>query len=195
LYQLTIEPDTAFERLYKAGKLDMPSPEHARELYEATAQLTAEAGLQAYEISNYAMPSHECQHNLIYWRYQPYIGIGPGAHGRLLKNADPLSRVATSTLKSPEDWLAHVEANGHGWEIFETLGPEEKADEWLLMGLRLQEGIDPEGVRRWRGHAFDPRRVQDLLEHGMIERTAKGWIKATPEGRLVLDAVVADLAA
>lgn len=195
LYQLTIEPDTAFERLYKAGKLDMPSPELARDLYSLTNQLTAQAGLRAYEISNYAAPAHECQHNLMYWRYQPYIGIGPGAHGRLLKNADPFSRIATSTLKAPEDWLASVETKGHGFEIQETLSAEEKADEWLLMGLRLEEGIDPEDVKQWRHHPFDKRRIQDLVDHGMIEQTLRGWLKATPEGRLVLDAVVADLAA
>src|SRR5437588_211694 len=140
LYQLTIEQDTPFAALHAAGKLALPDDDRARALYDTTQTVCAGAGLPGYEISNHARPGAECRHNLIYWRAQEYAGIGPGAHGRLeINNA----RHATATEKRPESWLMRVESLGHGLITDDILQPAEMADEFLLMGLRLVEGIDP----------------------------------------------------
>jgi len=192
LYQLTIEEGTPFFALHKAGKLVMPEPELAARFYEATQAITAAHGLPAYEISNHARPGAESRHNLTYWRYRDYVGAGPGAHGRLtVKNV----RRALATERAPEEWMALVEERGHGVVIDDPLSREEVADEMLLMGLRLTEGVSAERYRQMSGRAFDPLRVADLLEHGMIVEEADGRLRATPAGAMVLDAVVADLAA
>src|SRR5471032_2397084 len=140
LYQLTIEPDTPYFGLHKAGKLAIPNDDLGRDLYDLTQSICNDAGLPAYEISNHARPGAQCRHNLVYWRGQEYAGIGPGAHGRL--NIDG-RRYATETEKKPEAWLQGVEANGHGLTVDEKLAPGEVADEFLLMGLRLAKGIEP----------------------------------------------------
>ncbi|WP_185983942.1 radical SAM family heme chaperone HemW [Aureimonas mangrovi] len=192
LYQLTIEEGTAFYALHKAGKLVVPDGDLSADLYEATQRLTAARGLPAYEISNHAVPGAESRHNLTYWRYGLYAGIGPGAHGRL-EGADGL-RHALSNEKHPETWLKMVEDWDAGIADDEPLGPSEQADEMLLMGLRLVEGLD---LKRWRsltGRDVDPVVEADLKRHGMIERLGRDRIRATPAGMLVLDAVVADLA-
>ncbi|MFT4277217.1 MAG: radical SAM family heme chaperone HemW [Rhodopseudomonas sp.] len=192
LYQLTIEPDTPFYALHKAGKLPTPDEAEARTLYDVTQSVCAELGLPAYEISNHARPGAECRHNLIYWRGQEYAGIGPGAHGRLdIGNV----RYATATEKRPESWLMRVEATGHGVIADERLTSEERADEFLLMGLRLAEGIDPQRYQLLSGRPLDPSRIALLREEGAIAVDADGRLRVTQEGFPVLDAVVADLAA
>jgi oxygen-independent coproporphyrinogen-3 oxidase len=192
LYQLTIEPGTAFHALHAAGKLPVPGEDQARALYEATQELCERRGFDAYEISNHALPGAECRHNLLYWRYGEYAGIGPGAHGRLVSDG---TRRAQSTQKHPETWLAQVLSQGNGLVEDEALGLEASGDEFLLMGLRLREGVDPAIYAALSGREFDAPRLESLIADGMVTRGANGRIAATPEGALVLDAVVADLAA
>jgi putative oxygen-independent coproporphyrinogen III oxidase len=192
LYQLTIEQDTPFAALHAAGKLKTPDDDTARELYDTTLEICAAHGLPAYEISNHARPGGECRHNLVYWRAQEYAGIGPGAHGRL--DADGV-RHATATERRPETWLMQVETTGHGLITDDVLTTEERADEFLLMGLRLSEGIDIARFEALSGRRLDPARVAALHEHGFVETTPEGRLRVTLPGFPVLDAVVADLAA
>ena len=192
LYQLTIEPETPFFGLHAAGKLQIPDEAVARALYDVTQDVCAREGLPSYEISNHARPGAECKHNLVYWRGQEYAGVGPGAHARLDING---RRYAISTEKRPETWLMRVEAQGHGVITDELLNGEERADEYLLMGLRLAEGIDPQRYQALSGRALDPRRIAILSDEGAIIVDADGRLRVTAEGFPVLDAVVADLAA
>jgi putative oxygen-independent coproporphyrinogen III oxidase len=192
LYQLTIEAETPFAALHAAGKLKVPDEDTARALYDTTQQICAAHGLPAYEISNHARPGGECRHNLVYWRGQEYAGIGPGAHGRLDIEGD---RHATATEKRPEAWLARVEAGGNGVVTDEVLTREERSDEFLLMGLRLAEGIGLARYAEVSDRALDPVRIATLHEHGLVETTADGRLRVTIAGFPVLDAVVADLAA
>ena len=192
LYQLTIEPGTMFEKLYAAGKLAIPDEDTAATLFEITQEICDKHGRPAYEISNHAVPGGECRHNLVYWRYGEYAGIGPGAHGRLVIDGQ---RHATATTLLPETWLGRVESWGDGIETDEILTPEEAGDEMLLMGLRLTEGIDLRRYRAIAGRPLDPRRMADLIEHGMVEQLDENRVRATRSGSFVLDAVVADLAA
>ncbi len=197
LYQLTIEPETPFAALSAAGKLRVPDDDTARALYDTTQDICAAHGLPAYEISNHARPGAECRHNLVYWRMHEYAGIGPGAHGRL--NVGRLDRDgdrhATATEKRPESWLARVEQEGHGLVTDEVLTREEMADEFLLMGLRLAEGIDPQRYAALAGRRLDPARVAVLRENGLVETTHAGRLRVSLPGFPILDAVVADLAA
>jgi putative oxygen-independent coproporphyrinogen III oxidase len=192
LYQLTIERETPFAALHAAGKLLIPGDDTARALYDATQDVCTSAGLPAYEVSNHARPGDECRHNLVYWRAQEYAGIGPGAHGRLDIAAE---RRATATEKRPQDWLSRVESLGHGIVSDEALTQEQIADEFLLMGLRLAEGIDPARYARLAGRPLDPRRVALLREQGALERTPDGRLRLTLAGFPLLDAVIANLAA
>jgi len=192
LYQLTIEHGTPFHELWAAGKLITPDEDTARALYDITQSMCAQAGLPAYEVSNHARAGGECRHNLIYWRGHEYAGIGPGAHGRLDVDG---TRHATAMEKQPQRWLAQVEACGHGIVVDEMLTQEEVADEFLLMGLRLAEGVDPARYARLAGRSLDARRVALLQEQGIVETTADGRLRVTMAGFPVLDAVVADLAA
>src|SRR6201990_468356 len=192
LYQLTIEEGTPFFGLHAAGKLKTPDEAIARSLYDITQDVCAKHGLPAYEISNHARKGAECRHNLVYWRGEEYAGIGPGAHGRLDING---VRHATATEKRPEAWLMRVEANGHGVVTDDLLNSEERADEFLLMGLRLAEGIDPTRYAALSGSSLDERRIAVLREEGAIAVDADGRLRVTQEGFPVLDAVVADLAA
>ncbi|MEN3289684.1 MAG: hypothetical protein V7634_3984 [Bradyrhizobium sp.] len=192
LYQLTIEEGTPFFGLHAAGKLKTPNEDLARTLYDVTQEVCAKRGLSAYEISNHARPGAECRHNLVYWRGQEYAGIGPGAHGRLDIGG---RRHATATDKRPEAWVMRVEANGHGVMTDDELNSEERADEFLLMGLRLAEGIDPKRYAAISGRALNPARIALLREEGAIVVDADGRLRVTQEGFPVLDAVVADLAA
>ncbi|MCC7348540.1 MAG: coproporphyrinogen III oxidase, partial [Variibacter sp.] len=188
LYQLTIEPDTPFQTLYAAGKLEVPDEDTARALYDVTQETCAAHGLPAYEISNHARLGSECRHNLLYWRAGEYAGIGPGAHGRLdLAGA----RYATATEKRPESWLMRVENAGHGFVVDEPLSHIERADEFLLMGLRLAEGIDPKRFAELAGRPLDPRRIAMLRDDCFVETTAAGRLRVTREGFPVLDAIVA----
>ena len=192
LYQLTIEPDTPFAALHAAGKLAIPDPDHARTLFDVTREVCAAAGLPAYEISNHARTGAECRHNLVYWRYHEYAGIGPGAHGRLDVGG---TRHATATEKRPETWLERVETHRHGVVTDDRLSRGETADEFLLMGLRLAEGIDLERYATIAGSPLAAEQIADLAGHGLIETTAQGRLRVTSAGFPVLDAIVADLAA
>ena len=192
LYQLTIEPETPFFGLHAAGKLKTPDEATARALYDITQEVCARYGLPAYEISNHARSGAECRHNLVYWRGDEYAGIGPGAHARL--DIDGV-RHAIATEKRPEAWLMRVEANGHGVVTDDRLSSEERADEFLLMGLRLTEGIDPRRYTALSGRPLDPRRIAVLREDGAITVDPSGRLRVTQAGFPVLDAVVADLAA
>jgi oxygen-independent coproporphyrinogen-3 oxidase len=192
LYQLTIEPDTPFAALHAGGKLVLPDDDLGRDLYDLTLDQCAAAGLPAYEVSNHARPGAECRHNLVYWRYGEYAGIGPGAHGRLVVDG---TRRATATEKRPEGWLAQVEARGHGVTVDDALTRVEQADELLLMGLRLAEGIDPARYAALAGRPLELERIAALAGHGFVETTPDGRLRVTRSGFPVLDAVVADLAA
>ena len=192
LYQLTIEADTPFFTLHKSGKLITPNDDIARELYDMTQEVCDAAGLSAYEISNHSRTGAESRHNLVYWRGDDYAGIGPGAHGRIEQDG---RRYATATEKRPESWLMRVEALGHGLVVDEVLTREERADEYLLMGLRLAEGIDPQRYEALSGRALDQKRIAILLAEGAVETTANGRLRVTQAAFPILDAVVADLAA
>lgn len=192
LYQLTIEEGTPFKKLHQAGKLVVPDEDLARDLYDLTQEVCARHGLPAYEISNHARTGAECRHNLIYWRYGEYAGIGPGAHGRLVTAR---GRRALSIEKNPERWLAHVAQDGHGIVEDETLSAEAEGDEFLLMGLRLAEGIDAARYRLLSGRSLDEKRIAALAADNLIEFGAAGRLRVTSSGFPLLDAVVADLAA
>ena len=192
LYQLTIEQETPFAALHAAGKLKTPDEDVARAFYDTTQEVCAAHGLPAYEVSNHARSGGECRHNLIYWRAHEYAGVGPGAHGRVDIAGE---RHATATEKRPEAWLAQVEARGHGLTTDDLLTRQEIADEFLLMGLRLAEGIDMERYAAIAGRTLDPDRIAALREHDLIETTAAGRLRVSMAGFPVLDAVVADLAA
>jgi oxygen-independent coproporphyrinogen-3 oxidase len=192
LYQLTIEPDTAFAALHRAGKLTIPDEALGRALWDVTQEVTAKHGMPAYEISNHARAGAESRHNLIYWRYQEYAGIGPGAHGRLLING---ARHAQATEKKPEAWLKAVEAQGHGLIEDIALNPEEQGDEMLVMGLRLREGIDLARYTELSGRSISPRQVAFLTDDGLVEALGDSRLRVTAAGFPVLDAIVADLAA
>ncbi len=192
LYQLTIEPGTTFEMLHRAGKLITPDTDTSRALWDATQELCEARAMPAYEVSNHAKAGAESRHNLVYWRYQEYAGVGPGAHGRI--GADG-ARVATSTEKHPERWLASVETKGHGFVEEEKLSRIEQADEMLVMGLRLAEGIDVARFEKLTGVSLNPERVSFLESEGLVERGENARLRVTPSGFPLLDAIVADLAA
>jgi coproporphyrinogen III oxidase-like Fe-S oxidoreductase len=156
-----------------------------------TQDLCAKAGLPAYEISNHARPGAESRHNLLYWRYGEYAGIGPGAHGRLVTEQ---GRIGTVTERSPEAWRAKVERDGHGIVETEMLAPEDQADEFLVMGLRLVEGIDPARYAALKGRPLNGNRIGMLVGDGLLERRPGGRIAATARGAPVLNALVAELA-
>ena len=192
LYQLTIEQGTRYYDLYRNGKLKMPDEDLSADLFEVTQELTSRAGLPAYEISNHARPGQESVHNLIYWRYGEYVGVGPGAHGRLLIGNQ---RHATATEKLPFEWKKKVAARGHGLVTDDLLSWEEEGDEMLVMGLRLREGIDPSRFALLAGRAISARQIDELKRIGFVETLPNGFIRVTDKGWPVLDAVVADLAA
>ena len=192
LYQLTIEADTPYAALHAAGRLTIPGEDVGRALFDVTQEVCEARGLPGYEISNHARIGAECRHNLVYWRAQEYAGIGPGAHGRLDIDG---RRHAIATEKRPEAWLMRVEELGHGITIDDTLTRSECADEFLLMGLRLTEGIDPARYEMLAERALDPSRIQFLFEQGFLQRVPAGQLRVTRSGFPILDAVVADLAA
>ncbi len=193
LYQLTIEPGTGFEALHRRGELVLPDDELAAELYVATAEACARHGLLPYEVSNLARPGAESRHNLAYWRYADYAGIGPGAHGRITLGNE---LVATRRHRAPEPWAGRVERQGHGSTAEERIGPRDRAREMLLMGLRLTEGIDAERFAVRTGTALeaalDPDVLGQALEAGYLTHAA-GRLAATAEGRLRLDSLLAQL--
>jgi oxygen-independent coproporphyrinogen-3 oxidase len=182
LYQLTIEPGTRFAAMAARGELAPRDPDEAAALYELTQAMTAGAGLPAYEISNHARAGEESRHNLAYWRYRPYLGVGPGAHGRR-------GGTATQRHRKPENWLAALQRNGHGVAEETVLSAEEQATEALLMGLRLSEGVEMEAVES----RLDLAAVERMEGHGLLRRET-GRLIVTPAGRLLLDAILADIA-
>jgi oxygen-independent coproporphyrinogen-3 oxidase len=191
LYQLTIEEGTPFAALHAAGNLRTPNGAEARALYLLTQELCEAAGLPAYEISNHARPGSESRHNLLYWRGADYAGIGPGAHSRITLSG---RKRALSAIKSPEAWLVEVEAHGQGLASEESLSAAEAADEYLLMGLRLSEGIDLARHAAIGGIALDEGRVAALQREGLLTRKGER-LAATPKGRLVLNRLILELAA
>jgi oxygen-independent coproporphyrinogen-3 oxidase len=189
LYQLTIEPGTRFATDVRQGAFAPLDDDPAADLYALTRELTESAGLPAYEVSNHARPGEESRHNLAYWRYQDYAGIGPGAHGRR-------RGMATTRHKKPENYLAAVARNGHGLVEERALSPREQATEALLMGLRLREGVDLGALALRFGLASG-----DLIDRARLafhERLGLAWSKGdrvgvTPEGMPLLDALLGEL--
>lgn len=193
LYQLTIESGTAYANLHAAGKLVLPDDTFAEDMYAIAQDMTEAANMPAYEISNHAEPGHECRHNLLYWRYGEYVGIGPGAHGRIIADG---RRVATSVERLPEVWLDRVATTGHGLTECDELDAAEMADESLLMGLRLTEGLDLqrlEEIGKVRPRSED---LRQLIDDGFLMLKNDGQrAVATRRGRMVLNSVVSKLAA
>ncbi len=187
LYQLTIEPGTRFAALADRGALPMLDVETAARLFELTRAETAAAGRPAYEISNHARPGAESRHNLAYWRYRDYLGVGPGAHGRR-------GGLATMRRRKPENWLAAVARNGHGIEIEDALDPATRATEALLMGLRLDEGVDLAAIAGARGIDAIVRdaAIDRLAAHRLLTRTGDR-LRVTPAGMLLLDGILAEI--
>ncbi|WP_187969743.1 radical SAM family heme chaperone HemW [Aquibium microcysteis] len=191
LYQLTIEEGTPFFALHAAKKFAIPDADLAADLYQLTQEVTAAHGLPAYEISNHARPGAESRHNLTYWRYGEYVGVGPGAHGRFITEG---TRTVTMAERHPERWLALVEQQGHGVADGEELTRDQEADEFLLMGLRLVEGLDLVRYAELAGRPLPQDRIAILQQEGLVAPIGNSRLRATPAGMIVLDAVVADLA-
>jgi len=189
LYQLTIEEGTRYGDLHAAGKLIVPDEATAAELYDLTQELAGKAGLTAYEVSNHARPGHESRHNLIYWRYGEYAGVGPGAHSRI---GGQDARRALATERHPETWRTRVMAKGHGVIEDATVASSDQASEYLLMGLRIAEGIDLARYRQLSGRT--PAHLPELADMGLVRLRGDRLI-ATPAGRRVLNAVISKLAA
>jgi oxygen-independent coproporphyrinogen-3 oxidase len=195
LYQLTLEPGTPFHARAARGALTVPDGDAAAALCDATHVMLERAGMAAYEISNFAREGCESRHNLAYWRGGDYLGIGPGAHGRLTSGG--VTR-ATRLVRSPERWLTSVEQRGHGVTESETIGPAARSDEMLMMGLRLAEGVCLSRLEARGGLAFDDHidaaRLARLIDGGFLERD-HSHLRATPAGLRVLDSVLASLLA
>jgi oxygen-independent coproporphyrinogen-3 oxidase len=189
LYQLTIEPGTRFAALAAKGALPQTDPDHAAELFELTRAITADSGLPAYEVSNHARRGEESRHNLSYWRYGDYVGVGPGAHGRRLERA-------SFRRRKPENFLAAVARNAHGIESEDALSPATRAAEALLMGLRLDEGVDLARLAATTGvqDPVDAAAIARLAGHGLV-RQDKDRLQVTPAGMLVLDRILAEIVA
>lgn len=191
LYQLTVEPETAFFDLHRRGKLRIPGPDLAADLYTLTQEICEAAGLPSYEVSNHAAPGQESRHNLTYWRSGDYLGIGPGAHGRITVEG---KKFATAAVEGPSAWQAKVDACGAGSEERIELHRREQAEEAVLMGLRLREGINVRSLAAQTGFRPAPQDIAALEEEGLMQRDGD-WLRATNRGRLVLNALVAPIAA
>lgn len=189
LYQLTIEEGTAFGDRYAVGKLrGLPEDDSAADMYLVTQDVCEAHGLPAYEVSNHARPGAESQHNLIYWNYGDYVGIGPGAHGRITVSGEKL---ATETYLSPNAWLTAVE-NGSGEKLRSTLSRQDQANEYLMMCLRTTEGLYMDRFSKLAGYSLPQNKLSDLIELGMIEQMDRRLV-ATKNGRAVLNAVIREL--
>ena len=189
LYQLTIEPGTRFATEAAAGRIVIPDGDSAADLFEATREITASAGIPAYEISNHARAGAESRHNLTYWRYRDYAGVGPGAHGRR-------AGLATVRRKKPENWMSAIERNQHGMESEEILAPHTRATEALLMGLRLREGVDLARIARLGETSVEalihwPAATR-LEEQGLLLRDGD-HLTVTEAGMLLLDAILPEI--
>ncbi len=187
LYQLTIEPNTAFHHAYYHQQaFALPPEDNAAALFEVTQAVMAEADLPMYEISNHARIGQESRHNLAYWQGRAYLGVGPGAHGRIRRAGE---WVATQTLKSPERWLERTLADGHGVESYTPLTDAERAQERLMMGLRLREGIACDDAMT---AIIDAAAIARLQSYGMLE-PGEDYLRATPRGQLLLNQVIIEL--
>ncbi len=176
LYQLTIEPGTVYARLHREGRLELPDDEEGADMYEATLEACAKAGLFAYEISNLARPGSESRHNQTYWRYEPYLGVGPGAHGRPRANGQVME---TGFPAKPIDWAV-------GGLMAKPLAPGDELSERLVMGLRLSEGLDLSFLRHM-GKKLDHDALRAALPSGLIVEARDDYLKLSPQGRLVLE--------
>lgn len=194
LYQLTIEDGTKFARLYARGEFVLPDEDEAEALYDITAEESARYGLQRYEVSNYAKPGGESRHNLTYWRYGDYAGMGPGAHGRLLRGGEMW---ATTRYRAPEAWMEHVARQNHGTTLEELIPPRDRAREALIMGLRLRDGIfAPDFAARTSmalQEALEPESLAACLAEGYVTYN-DDRLAATPTGLKKLDALLPALA-
>ncbi len=189
LYQLTIEEGTAFGDRYAVGKLrGLPEDDSAADMYLATQEVCEAHGLPAYEVSNHARPGAESQHNLIYWRYGDYVGIGPGAHGRITRDG---KKLATETYLSPNRWLQAVD-QGSGEKERTELSAQDQANEYLMMGLRVSEGLDIDRFSSLSGQPLPKSKLDHLTDIGMIEQK-DGRLIATQDGRAVLNSVIREL--
>lgn len=190
LYQLTIEDGTAFgDRAARGLMRGLPDEDRAADMYFLTQDLCDAAGLPAYEVSNHATIGSESRHNLIYWNYGDYIGIGPGAHGRITRNGQ---KYATETHLSPSAWLQAVETSGHGESHHQPLRGDEQAGEYLMLGLRILNGIDLARYEKLAGYEINYNKIKELVDFNLIEQDG-ARLKATPEGRAVLNAVIREL--
>jgi len=193
LYQLTIEPETAFFRLHEAGQLVTPHDDHAADMYEITQELTSSAGLPAYEVSNHARSGHECRHNMLYWTYGEYAGIGPGAHSRLM--AEDGSRLALSTERHPETWLRRVSSGSHGVVESNVVAGEDAAHEHLLMGMRTTRGVKLDDLQGLSGKQINRQQLAYLISDGLVCLSGdETTLVATRSGRQVLNSVIEQLA-
>ncbi|MEP5154635.1 radical SAM family heme chaperone HemW [Planktotalea sp.] len=189
LYQLTIEKGTAFgDRYEKGGLKGLPVEDLAADMYDITNELCERAGLNAYEVSNYAKSGAESRHNLIYWRYGDYLGIGPGAHGRITLNGQ---RYATEHYMMPTAWLERSQT-AIGEKVRNPLSPIDQANEYLMMGLRITDGISRSRIETLAGESFDTDALSSMIELELIEQR-QDQLRATPRGRLLLNSVIAEL--
>ncbi len=187
-YQLTMEPETPFFRLHARGRLILPNEKDSLAMFRITEQMTEAAGLLRYEVSNHAVPGEECRHNLLYWHYEEYAGIGPGAHSRLIS---PEGRFALRAFRAPDRWLATADTGGLEEETL--LAPCEQAAEYLLMALRTREGADPERLTALGDGLLPEGRIHMLVQEGLLCRRESGHIAVTPQGMPVLDRIVLEL--
>lgn len=190
LYQLSIEPGTPYADLAARGRLEIPDPDLAADLFDLTQTLCAKAGLPAYEISNHARAGEEGRHNLVYWRYGDYVGIGPGAHGRLGAGD---KRRATVIEPHPETWRDLVSENGHGVITETPISRVEAGEEFLMMGLRLAEGIDENRYRALSGQFLNTARRNQLIADGFLAMPEPNRLRVTDQGRIVLNRVIGEL--
>lgn len=192
LYQLTIEPGTRFADLYAAGKLKIPNSELAEEHYLITQEECEANNLPTYEISNHARLGEECLHNLIYWNYGEYAGIGPGAHGRINISDKP---TATSCIRNPEIWLKNVEENGWGVGEKEELSKEHQADEIVIMGMRVAKGLNLQRLKNLTGYQIKTEDLQSYFDDGyLLLNNETGYLSATAKGRFILNHLIGEIA-
>ncbi len=193
LYQLIIEPGTAFYTRYQRGDFKLPSEEKSADLYDLTRDRVGQQGYEDYEVSNYAQAGHECRHNLLYWQYKDYVCIGPGAHGRVLLDG---KKHAIKNYKAPETWLKKVKEHGHGQETSDLLTSNDQLIEHLLMGLRLKAGIHKESFDKMHGVSLDsildPQKVTFLKGLGFIDENERHF-QVTSSGLLRLNTITSEL--
>ena len=190
LYQLTIENGTRFGDLHKKGRLrGLPDESVGADMYDLTQEICEKRGMAAYEVSNHAAPGAESRHNLIYWRYGDYVGVGPGAHGRLTVGGQ---RIATESGRSPEEWLETVEKQGTAQVTSEVISGIDQAAEYLMMAMRLAEGADLDRYAQLAGAGIDPETLVNLTEQGLITQSGSR-ISTTRQGRVLLNAVLREL--